>query len=201
MALEGVIAAVGWFAAGLLAWWQLRAARSAARVQRTIDFHEVLTTGEVGAARDRFATLMWFSGEQKQPGRCNRPSFGELLGATYSGGESGEHVDISAYPPEVVEDAPTSPMQDLYRLLWTFERIEAAEEHGLVDLKLTAKLLDHHFVWWDALAREITVENTRHRRSLQRLASDARSRNPSLGAWASSDFIGPPAASEQMSDA
>ena len=189
---EALIAAVGWLAAAAVAWWQLRANRSATKVQRTIGFHEVLTTGEVGAARDRLATLMWFLGDRIEPGRCHRPTFAELLGTTYSrGSSSAAGIDLSSYPEDVVPDAGTTPLQDLYRLLWTFERIEAAEKHGLVDADLVAEMLNHHIVWWDTLASEISDDDTRHRKSLARLAADARARSSTLHAWAAADFIQP----------
>lgn len=187
--LGAVIAAVGWLAAIGVGWWQLSATRAAARVQRTIDFHEVLTTGEVGGARDRLATLMWFLGERTEAGRCLRPTFAELLGPSYSRGDVAvDGINLNAYPDRVVPTPSTSPLQDLYRLLWAFERIEAAERHGLIDVVLMGELLDHHVVWWDTLTSEIKVSDTRHRASLARLAASANDRNGTLEAWASADF-------------
>ena len=46
-----------------IALGQLWTGLKATRVQRVIDLHRDLTTGEVGAARDRFTTLMWKHGE------------------------------------------------------------------------------------------------------------------------------------------
>lgn len=188
--VQALIAVAGWLAAAALAWWQLATSHKAVRVQRTIAFHEVLTTGEVGAARDRLATLMWYLGERSQPGRCLRPTFAQLLGTEYSRGtEAPDGFDLDVYPSEVVPDSTTKPLQDLYRLLWAFERVDADERHGLIEQALVKEMLDHHIVWWDTLASEISNTDTRHRVSLARLAADAKKRNPELGTWASSDFV------------
>lgn len=184
-----VIALVGWLTAAGITWWQLRATRAAARVQRAIDFHEVLTTGEVGGARDRLATLMWHVGEQAQAGKCFRPTFSELLGPLYSRGVEAVGFSLGSYPDAAVPGAATTPLQDLYRLLWAFERIEAAARHRLIDVMLMKELLDHHVVWWDTLASEISETDTRHRGSLARLGVGARARDRSLDAWAAADFV------------
>lgn len=174
----------------IFAWWQLSESRKANRIQRTIAFHEALTTGEVGAARDRLATLMWAVGESLEPGACYRPTFAELLGENYSRGTRGVgRTLLDTYPPNIAEASATTPLQDLYRLLWTFERIDAAAQNGLVEKKLVSELLDHHVVWWDALADNITDDDTRHRRSLRRLANSAHSQNAGLRAWAARDFV------------
>lgn len=132
---------------------------------------------------------MWFVGERIQPGKCFRPSFSELLGTAYSRGNEVAGLTLDRYPSEVAGDEVTSPLQDLYRLLWAFERIETAERHGLIDVPLMKELLDHHVVWWDMLTSKIEVADTRHRASLARLGGAARGRDAGLGIWAADDFV------------
>jgi hypothetical protein len=148
--------------------WQLRRMKAAAAVERTIELHRNLTTGEVGAARDRFTELMWRIGQARRPGSCHQPTFDELMGKRFAD-LSDEQVDLTAYP-EDLPGADSSPLRDLYKVLWCFERIWAAHDASLLDGTLSDRLLAKHAIWWDQLVIGVHDADTQHRQALRDLA-------------------------------
>lgn len=189
-----VIAAIG-VAAAL---YQQHRQHHALRVERTIALHRDLTTGEVGAARERFTTAMWWAG-RKSGLLCHQPTWEELDDSPPTPGA------LAVYSAEVTGDPTERPLRDLYRVLYCFERIEKARSAGAIEDKLAWSLLGHHAVWWDCLATHITDDSTaelgtRHIESLRAFASWARTRNgefdpvqpTGLTQWAESDFNPPP---------
>jgi hypothetical protein len=189
MHVEGWVTAVIAVVGVVIALVQLRSGLKANRVQRVIDLHRDLTTGEVGQARDRFMTLMWKHGERVS-GRnvCHRPQWVEILPSVLGERDVSRGL-LGAYDPEdrIAEHASDEPMRDLYAVLWCFERIEAGRAGRALDTAMLAELVAHHAAWWKELTRNLTEENTRHVRSLRSLA-DALS-TPSVRDWASADFV------------
>ncbi len=78
-----------------------------------------MTIGDVGTARDHFTPLMWRVGNGRLgPKRCYQPQFKELPEESEGGaGELAGHESIT--------DHVTTPLRDLYKVLWCFERINA----------------------------------------------------------------------------
>lgn len=188
-ALATVVALV---VAYVVAIRQLREQRRAAGVERTLSFHRDLTTGEIGLARDRLSEAMWRVGSQQRKNaqddyKCWQPSWMELLGAKYVE-LSGSVVDLSVYPEDMEPDANETPLRDLYKILWCFERIGAAREAGLLDNPLAERILGNHAVWWDYLCARVPPESTRYRKNLERLADHYQRRDPVLAEWAAADF-------------
>lgn len=181
-----VVVAITAIVAAIAAIIQVRVGQTAVRVQRTIDLHRDLTAGEVGAARDRFTTLMWKHGEAIA-GRnvCHVPSWSELLPDVLGGGDRGELGEYRA-EDKIVGAESAEPMRDLYTVLWCFERIEAGRAGRALDRRLLAELIASHAVWWCELTRRLTPENTTHVRSLRSLAAAVRSED--LAFWARADF-------------
>src|SRR5205807_133886 len=106
-----VIAAV----AAFIALRQLRAGQRGLKTQRSIDLHRDLTTGEVGAARDRFTTFMWQLGEEKyHVNRCSRPTFDALNPAV--GLPSARRGRMGSYPKHMEAGHPAEPLRDLYKV-------------------------------------------------------------------------------------
>jgi hypothetical protein len=182
-ALVGVLvtaAAVG------VALWQLRAGLAATRVQRVIDLHRDLTTGEVGAARDRFTTLMWKHGNAVARDRatCHAPMWDEVHPGTGEAGDAGGQ--LGHYDERVISAEHAEPMRDLYTVLWCFERVETGRAGGALDDEMLRDLIGHHAVWWARMLHRLTSDNTVHIGALRSLAAaveTAKSRE-----WALRDF-------------
>jgi len=184
VALTGALVVVGFVA--------LRREERARKVQRVIDLHRDLTTGEVGASRDRLTTLMWKHGEKvARRNQCHAPTWIEILpSSTGSGGPT--RGALGSYP--LVQPIPgtgeAEPMRDLYSVLWCFERVNAGRAGGALDPAMLQQLIASHAIWWDEMTRNLTEQNTRHIASLRSLASALN--NADLRDWARRDFAAAP---------
>lgn len=183
-AFLGVLVGLG------IAWWQLSRQRQGARVARTLAFHQELTAGEVGSARDRLSMFMWTVGAARNGEfSCWQPTWPELLGAELLPGQAD---GLHRYPDEPIY-ASSLPLRDLYRILWSFERIARARAADLLDDPLATEILGNHAVWWDLLCGKITEQETRYRKTLNDLAGAYRAADPKLQDWARRDFLLSPA--------
>ena len=171
----------------VIALWQLRHQRRLGAIDRTVDFHRDLTAGEIGAARDRLSELMWRVGSSRGENSCWRPSWKELLGGQFAGDADLEQ-DLSAYPDDMGTSAGQTPLRDLYKILWCFERISASWDGGLLNNPLATQILGNHAVWWDVLCARVPLESTRYRRTLADLAEACNRFDPELLEWARADF-------------
>ena len=123
-----------------------RTEEQARQVERAIAAHRDLTTGEVGAARDRLTTLLWQEGEATYSRNvCWRPYFQELLPP---------RGRLGLYHADVLGNDESEPMRDLFNL-WCFERIDAARVGEALDQDMLFRLIAHHAVWWDELLQNI----------------------------------------------
>ncbi len=171
--------------------WQLRRQRHTASVERTIALHRDLTTGEVGAARDRFTEYMWRVGAFHRQRSCHQPTFFELLGPVYADPPSTTLTEwLHEYPVDIGGVSTATPLRDLYKVLWCFERVGAALDAGLLDKVLFRDLLAHHAFWWDSLCVRIEPDDTRHRFALRHLSDASEQQVPDLRTWVTIDFPG-----------
>jgi len=162
---------------------QLRANERARRVDRVIQMHQSLTGGEVGAARDRFTSFMWRvgdSGESATQGPY-RPTIDSLIApAVAAPPPDGEQGRLAYYPDDLTDSGGIAPLQDLYKVLWCFERIEAARSHNTLDRDLLVNLIGFHAAWWDHLLGRISDTDSHHRRALRDLAAYCLALRPDL---------------------
>jgi hypothetical protein len=181
-----VVAALAAIAAVAVAIVEIRSGIKATKVERVIDLHRDLTTGEVGAARDRFTTLMWKHGERLAGrNRCHAPTWGELLPDVLGGGDRGLLGEYRSEDKIPGADG-AEPMRDLYSVLWCLERIEAGRAGRALDLRMMKELIASHAVWWDELTQHLIDDDTRHIASLRRLAANLGTER--LREWARADF-------------
>lgn len=156
---------------------QLRSEENAHRIGRVIEFHRDLTTGEVGAARDRLTTLLWQDGES---GLCARPaSFQELLPP---------QGRLAGYTATVRGGDESEPMRDLFKVLWCFERIEGTRSGEALDEEMLVHLIGNHAMWWDELLKHVADKDVRSRYAVRRLAAWVETQDAELRAWAKRDF-------------
>lgn len=181
-AVAGVVVAV----------WQVHGGQTAIKVQRVIDLHADLTTGEVGNARSRFTALMWKHGErQAGSNACHLPLWEEILPSpTTENGKGGLSGYLAFEAIATSQDA--EPLRDLYAVLWCFERIEAGRAGGALDKRMLIELVAPHAIWWNSLTEKISDKNTRHVQGLRRLAKELQGeqtvRKMGLQEWADRDF-------------
>lgn len=190
--MEVAIAALIGSATVFVGIWQLYAGNKAMRVQRVIDLHRDLTTGEVGEARDRFTSLMWKAGEETAGrNRCHRFRWEEIQSPVRTADGSVQRGRLGTYAdyPEIVQAIDAEPMRDLYAVLWCFERVEAGRQGKALDDAMLRRTIASHAVWWDELTKDLDADprvTTRHLAALRSLA--AALRTPELEAWAKHDF-------------
>lgn len=171
----------------VIAVGQLKTQRRQLAVERTIAAHKDMTSGEAGAARDRLSEFMWREGSSVGTNSCWQPSWEQLLGAGYL--EIPNHVrDLSKYPEDIATSCEQTPLRDLYKIFWQFERVGAAYHSGLLDDRLALQMIASHVVWWDSLCARIESDKTRYRRPLAELAKAFKALDSSLTTWAQADF-------------
>ena len=135
--------------------------QTARKVDRTVDLHRELVSGEVGIARRRLAALLRIDGPHTAPPRVRQPKTGDLANdpalKTYDTTPRYSETDGSPYDDRVV-------------LLRFFERANATRRAGVVDPDLLYTLIGPHALWWDAaLWNDDRARD--HRRALSDLAS------------------------------
>lgn len=112
------------------------------RVSRTLNLHELFTTGEVNQARGHLIDHLRLLDVETRQGSTERSQRGGPV-------ETASLADLR------------NPIGDAYALLWYFERAEAALGAGLLDEGLFHKLLGRHIVWWDHAICRDTSESMR----------------------------------------
>jgi hypothetical protein len=182
-------AVLGAVIAGIAIFVQRHNSRVLGRIERTVALHRDITTGEVGAARDRFTELMWREGSRLKPGRCYQPRFAELLRPEFThASASVQRGNLADYPADLTASG-ASPSRDLYKVLWCFERIHALLASEQLDQGLAVDLLGRHTVWWNSLCAEISDDDTMHRRALRQAADWMIRKDAKLEDNARQDFV------------
>lgn len=165
----------------VVALLEVRSATNATKVQRVVDLHRDLCSGEVGTARRRFSSFTWAHGERLTGRRiCHRPTLDEIRPLTGVLGSYRADDDV----PAGAHDA--KPLDDLYVLLWCFERIETGLTGRALDRAMARQLLSWHAIWWDEATQRFTSDDVDQIRSLRRLARSLES--PTLRQRVRRDF-------------
>lgn len=171
------VAACG--AAGAALWGlryakrQIDAAVNDHRVDRAMMLYRDFTSGEVGAARDRFSDLMFRVGEEAfGPRKCWRPDLESLIPSHSAGNRFSPSRFLGAYPPDMIDGIDKRPIQDLRQVLWCFDRInEARKRQSSLDEQLLVPLMGHDVAWWNLLCGRLATREASHVYSLVQLAS------------------------------
>lgn len=81
------------------------------------------------------------------------------LGAASSGGTTWQLLNDadfgSAGALDPAEPALEAPFEDLYRVLWFFERVDTALAYGLLDEDVLFETIGFHCWWWAQLLRNV----------------------------------------------
>ena len=181
VSLDAIITAVAACGAAGAALWGLQYARrqigtavKARQVDRVLALHKDFTSGEVGAARDRFSDLMYRAGERAFGARkCWRPDLESLI-PPHSAVENDLSSSrfLGAYPLDTAGEAGNRPIQDLRQVLWCFDRMnEARKRPSLLDEQLLISLMGHQVIWWNLLCGRLATREASHVYSLVQLAS------------------------------
>ncbi|MFI0607564.1 MAG: hypothetical protein ACH37Z_06645 [Anaerolineae bacterium] len=161
----GVVAALVYTAHQLKQGTELRAqAETDQRIDRTLAMHLELMQGHVGESRARLSTHLftdWFT-----------MSGAQITGFPYQP----TRVDLSPKGEfnRYKRNDNVTPVEDLLRILWHFERIEAARQRRILDEDLAVKLLGYSAVRWDAVLARVKPEDE---------FTDAREALRSLATW------------------
>lgn len=116
------------------------------RVDRTLDLHRELVSGEVGEARARLVQVTRLT-------HPPRPIDRKLLSRSALQG-----------PPVA---GSTASYEDVVALLRFFERVDATRRAGSLDNVVAASLIGSHACWWD---RAILADDTKARKPLRSFA-------------------------------
>ncbi len=175
------LAGVAALFAVLYARKQIREAKRDRRVDRVLQLHAELTNGQVGKARDRFASYMWRVGAETTGERiCWQPTLDDLRPLPIPDCE--KDLDgarqFGGYPSGLGAGAEDFPLRDLNKILWWFDHIFESLNRNLVDEKLLFSLVGHDAVWWRNLC--LLLDDDRHTYSVERLARWAESKNRRL---------------------
>ncbi len=124
-----------------LALAQVRTTRREAKVDRTVNLHRDATTGEVQAAKRRLGAMLWAVGERTAGRRdvCYQPRFDEFRPAVAGVDRGGK---LASYPARVRRPHDELPLDDVYCILHSFERLHAAHTK-----KTLADDLFESFAW------------------------------------------------------
>lgn len=112
------------------------------RVERSLELHkDAATEGETAEAMNRLSALLRSTGS----GEFGSTTWHLLTDEDFS---TGGVLDPS-------EPASQSAWQDLYRVLWFFERLAIARNRGLVNESVLFESLGYHCWWWAQLLRHV----------------------------------------------
>lgn len=173
-AAQGPIQGVVQASAVVIAVTSLWAGMHNRKVDRVLELHRELTTGQLGDARTR---LGWLYRRNRMPDKHlpRLPRFelprGAYIDVTLPVESPGQVVGAKSEAPPVINDEP-SPRKDADRILRYFERVCAAQVRGSLDNRTAALLLGWHAAWWDRAV--ITDADDQTALPLRRFADWAR---------------------------
>jgi hypothetical protein len=147
---------------------QLSETNREASVDRTVALHREATTGEVQAAKRRLGALMWATGERLEGRRhyCYQPRWKHFLPPVKGVSEGGA---FARYPAGIAGPEGARPLDDLYCILHSFERIRAAQHEATLDDGLFRNLA-WDIARWSRVLENITAEDTPRAAGLRALA-------------------------------
>lgn len=146
------------FLALLVAAWAGQSEWKARRVERVLSLHELMTSGEIGAARRRLGDQLRHGQPRDGNGWIREVSTEDL-----------QHGSVSTYGPSRLGGrvpGPT-PLEDRNVILRYFERVQIAQELDALDDASLAALIGKHAGWWDLALAD---EDKANRRPLRKLA-------------------------------
>ena len=158
-AIVAGVQALGLVVALLIAALALTGDQNDRRVDRVLQLHEDLVSGDVGAARSRLAYHLRTLGPEHEGRRyVLQPTQDQLV----------HDRKLHRYSDhEATTDS--TPREDRVMLLRFFERADAARREKTVHLPLLHELIGSHALWWDA-ALWLEDHERSHRRALRDLA-------------------------------
>jgi hypothetical protein len=160
---------------------QIRQAKRARSVDRVLQLHAELTNGQVGKARDRFASYMWRVGaERTHQRKCWQPTLDDLRPPPTPDCEKDFDGarQFGIYPSGLGAGPEDFPLRDLNKILWWFDHIFESLHRNLVDETLLFSLVGSHAIWWRNLCLELNDD--RHTYSVKLLAEWAESKDRRL---------------------
>ncbi len=179
-AIAVVVSAVAACGAAGAALWGLRYAKglidtavSDRQVDRVLALHQAFTTGEVGAARTRFSSLMYRAGGVAfSPRKCWRPTWESLISPSQGHTEeSALSRFLGVYPEDMEHTQGYRPIDDIRQVLWCFDRInEARKRESSLDEQLLVSLMGHAAIWWRLLCGRLEAQESAQVYSLIQLA-------------------------------
>ena len=146
----------------VVAGWQLVEGRRSSQVDRVLRLHHELTSGEIALARHRLTSELWTVSP------C-RSAPCEVFGASPTYAMLRTQLRIRWR--SALWDDSAFPGDDLYRLLWSFERAAEAYDKGHLDRELFRKMLGAHVIWWNRALDDPPGTGPSSRQALSRLAA------------------------------
>ena len=151
------------------------------RVERALElYRDLVVEGDTATAFDQLSVLLRTEGDKR---------FGTN---TWYLVDDGEFKRGGLLDPTVVGLDTT--FQNLYRVLWYFERVESALEFKLVDNAVMYRTIGYHCWWWGELLSKVHSPKAAHAlHKLAPLAADWARRNHTYDDWRSrclTDFNG-----------
>lgn len=158
LAMVGGVQAVGLVVGLTVAVLSLLSGNDANRVDRVLDLHRELVSGDVGNARSRLADHLRRVGQAQLGSHyVYQPEKGDLR----------RNPQANAYEDAAAGDA--RPATDRALLLRYFERADGALKEGILHHGLFHRLIGSHVLWWDAALINEDLDRP-HRHSLALLA-------------------------------
>jgi hypothetical protein len=150
-AYAGAVQAFGVLVALIIAVGTLRTDTKDRRVDRTLQLHQELTSGEIGEARRRLGIHFREKGSGTIVGRAHIADLRDDPGMS----------KYTLFPEE-------SPYQDVNLLMRFFERARLVQVRESIDEPLFVELIGRHAAWWESA---LLPDQTNARLALKELAS------------------------------
>jgi hypothetical protein len=163
--------AVGVFAALIFAAGQLRESRTAARIDRTLALHVEYTEGDIGASRHRLSSFLYEEAHRRglSDERTVQPRHLELRAG-------GSMRFYRARDEQERDPSVHTVVRDVHNMMWFFQRVGSALDHGVIDEALLYSLFGYHAVRWECTFMHFNRDDAEIRAGLEDVASWACSR-------------------------
>lgn len=152
--------------AGLgFAWTQLRHADDTRKVDRVIELHRELTSGELAAARDRLATLIYWRSPRPNQAPCRQLTLEKFRSAGRTKGSG-----TPASPTDTCSTTSLRPIHCVYLIVWAYQRVLRSLEKGQLNEELLRDMLAGHVSWWALALEKVEVSELSAVQDLRDLA-------------------------------